>query len=410
MRIGFFSDSFLPVVDGVGRVVHSYVETLGSMGHAVYAFAPRTDFKNPSGSHFQIVNYNTVRMPGRMPYRVGVPQLDIHFEKQVRNIDLDIIHLHSPFMLGFSGLRLAKKRGIPAVATFHSKYYDDFMQVLKVDTLARMGIRQVVEFYRQCDEVWAVNEATGHTLGEYGFRGKVIPMPNGTEIRALDESVLPSLRKKYALKPDEPMLLFVGQLNWKKNIRRTLEALQLLAKEGVPFKLLLVGQGAHREEIEAASEAMGLFDRVVFTGHIQNTRELDGLYALAKLLVFPSLYDNAPMVLREAAVMGTPAVLIRGSNAAEGVTDGINGLTCLDNAESLADAIRKGISDEAFRQAIGKAAQNTIPVPWTAIVERALCRYQDLIDVKKTEIAQKPIRGSGQIRGRRRKRSQDLLP
>ncbi len=410
MRIGQYSDSFMPVVDGVGRVVYSYVETLGSMGHTVYAFAPRTDFKNQPESHFQMVNYNTLQMPGRMPYRVGVPQLDVHFEKQVRNIGLDIVHVHSPFMLGFSGLRLAQKRGIPVVGTFHSKYYDDFMQVFKVDVLARLGVKQVVEFFEQCDEVWAVNEATGHTLHEYGYRGRIVAMPNGTEVRALDASVLPSLREKYALRPDVPMLLFVGQLNWKKNIRRILEASELLAKDGIPFQLLLAGQGTHREEIGEAAKKMGIAERVTFTGHIQSTRELDGLYALAKLLVFPSLYDNAPMVLREAAVMGTPAVLIRGSNAAEGVTDGANGLTCADDAKSLAAAICKGISDEDFRQAIGKAAQDTIPMPWTAIMDKALCRYQDLIDAKRNEQAQKRVKGTGRMRGQRRKRSKDLLP
>ncbi len=400
MRIGQYSDSFLPVVDGVGRVVFSYAETLGRMGHKSYAFAPMADMGYLGDYHFQVVDYNTMQMPGKLPYRVGVPQLDARFEKRMRQIPLDIVHVHSPFMLGHTGLRLAKKRGIPAVGTFHSKYYDDFAQVLKLDSLARIGVKQVVDFFEQCDEVWAVNEASGRTLTEYGYRGEIITMPNGTDVRCLDESVLPELRARFGLADGRPALLFVGQMNWKKNIRRVLEAAKLLKEEGAKHRLLLAGQGVHRDEIDEAARAMGLAEGVVFTGHIGSTRELDGLYALSKLLVFPSLYDNAPMVVREAAAMGTPAVLIAGSNAAEGVTDGVNGLTCADDAASLAGAIRRGLADEAARQRMGQAARETIPVVWPEIMECAAARYQALVEAKEPAQAQR--------RRVARKRGQDL--
>lgn len=379
MRIGQFTDSFLPVVDGVGRVVASYANTMGNMGEQVTVFAAKADMGEISTYPYDIVTYNAFNMPGKMPYRIGFPQLDIRFEKRVQNMPLDIVHVHSPFMAGHAGLHLAKKRGIPVVASFHSKYYDDFSQVLKVDMLAKTGVKLVVDFYEQCDEVWAVSSATADTLVSYGYQGKVIAMPNGTDIRTLDEGVLPELKARYGIKEDVALLLYVGQLNWKKNILRILEAARLLKDEGVAFQLMLAGQGPHQAEIAEKAEALGLGDRVIFPGHVQSTRELDGLYALASLFVFPSLYDNAPMVLREAAAMGTPAVLVDGSTSAEAIVHGENGLTCKDDAQSLADTVRAALADKAKLRQMGDAARETIPVSWEMLVQEILERYERLI-------------------------------
>jgi len=382
MRIGQYSDSFLPVVDGVGRVVFSYAKSLGNMGHQCTVFAPMANMGYLGDYPFQVIDYNSFQMPGKMPYRVGLPQLDARFHKKTQMTKMDIVHVHSPFMLGHSGLQVAKKRRLPVVATFHSKFYDDFKMTLKSETLARAATRQVVEFFEQCDEVWAVSESSGQTLTEYGFRGEVIAMPNGTEIRALDEAVLPELRERFSLREGVPILLYVGQLNWKKNILHILEAVRLLREKGCAFRLLLAGQGPHRDEIEQKINEWALSDQVTFPGHIDNTRDLDGLYALADLFVFPSLYDNAPMVLREAAAMGTPALLIEGSNAAECIVSGVNALTCRDEPVALADTIAKGLTDPALLDRLGQAARETIPVPWTRLMDQVIHRYQALIGRK----------------------------
>lgn len=382
MRIGQFSDSFLPIVDGVGRVVVSYAQNMAAQGQQVTAFAPSDDMGDTSGYPFDIVTYSTIPMPGKMPYRVGIPQLDIRFEKEMHTTPLDIVHVHSPFMLGRSGLEYSRRHSAPLIGSFHSKYYDDFSMVLKSDVLAKTGVKYVVDFYERCDEVWAVSRATADTLHSYGYGGEVVVMPNGTDLRTLDASVLPQLRAAYGIGEDEPVLLFVGQMNWKKNIRRVLEACRLLRDQGTAFRLVLAGQGPHRDEIEAEGAALGLAEHMVFTGHVADTRTLDGLYALASLFVFPSLYDNAPLVLREASAMGTPSVLVAGSNAAEDVTDGVNGLLCQDDAASLAEAITRGLSDAALLAAMGDAARRTIAVAWTDIVRQCITRYEHLLEGK----------------------------
>ena len=110
---------------------------------------------------------------------------------------------------------------------------------------------------------------------------------------------------------------------------------------------------------------------------------LDGLYARASLFAFPSLYDAAPMVVREAAVMGTPAVMVRGSTAAEIIRHGENGFLCENAAEDLARVMREALADQETLRKVSQAARDTIPVPWEQIMEKAVERYTRLVALSK---------------------------
>ena len=110
---------------------------------------------------------------------------------------------------------------------------------------------------------------------------------------------------------------------------------------------------------------------------------LTGLYMLADLFVFPSIYDNGPMVVREAANAGTPSIVVRGSSAAEGIDDMINGFHCEDDADSICEVIKKAFADPEKTASIGIEAKETIPVSWDDLIDNVLDRYQYLIDKRR---------------------------
>jgi len=373
MRIGQFSDSFLPIVDGVGRVVFHYADQLGKKGHECYVMAPMGETGYRGGYPFEIVDF--LGLPVQQ-FRLGIPA-EPHYKKRLENINLDIVHVHSPFSAGQSGLAYAKKKNIPVVGTFHSKYYDDFLQATGREVLAELGTKYVVDFYSRCDEMWAVSHASAQTLCDYGYRGEVRVMPNGTEIRPRREEDRLRAAAQFGL-DGRPMLLFVGQLNRKKNIMKILEA---SAQMRAAHRLVLAGQGPHEEEIRTRAEALGLGERIVFTGHIGETALLDGLYQNASLFVFPSVYDNGPMVVREAAAMGVPSVVVGGSSAAEGIVHGENGFYCRDDAADLARVMDAALGDPTALRRIGDAARQTIPLDWSILLDRAVERYQTLIEL-----------------------------
>lgn len=385
MRIAQCSESFLPVVDGVGRVVFQYANALSRSGNECYVITSLNNSGYRGQYPFEIVDFISVKLPSAPQYHTGIAPLDPHYAERISQISLDLVHAHAPGFAGIEAFRLAEKQNIPLVGTFHSKYYDDFLRVTHSDVLASLGSRYVAEFYELCDEVWTVSEDAVETLYSYGYKGDIIVVQNGTEIRTPNAEFESAARKEFKLGND-PILLYVGQMDFKKNLRRTLEAAALLKKRGFAFQLVLAGQGQDFKALKAMANEIRL-DNVVFTGHITDRDLLDGLYMAASLFVFPSLYDTAGLVVREASVMGTPSIVVRGTAPAEVIRDGVNGLLCDDDTVSLCNAIEKYLFriNDKERQNIRSEAQTSIPLPWETVMKEVEDRYRALIARGKTK-------------------------
>lgn len=377
MLIGQFCETYPPALDGVGRVMLSYCQTLEKFGHQALYIAPDCPgFTEAVGC--QTLLYKSVPVPGE-PYHAGIPALTPAYRKAAKELPFDLVHAHSPFMGGRAARRIARRRHIPLVATFHSKYYDDFYRATHSKLLAKLALKYVLAFYRSCDEVWAVNHKTADVLRAYGYQGDIRVMPNGTDYQPLPEETYQAAIRRFPLREGIPTLLFMGQQDFKKNTRSILKACALLKQKGMDYQLLMVGEGQDWERLKALAKELDIADKVIFTGFIGDRNVSLALHRRADLLVFPSIYDNAPMVVREAATMGTPALLVEGSCSAEGVTHGENGYLCQDSPESIAQGIEAALPTAS---AVGQRAKETIPIPWSEIVTEALERYQALIAAK----------------------------
>ncbi|NLI54396.1 MAG: glycosyltransferase family 4 protein [Clostridiales bacterium] len=382
MKIGQFSDSFLPIVDGVGRVVFNYAMALSRLGEECYVVAPMADTGFRGGYPFELVDFISMELPRQRQYSTGIPQLDTHYDARMRSIPLDVIHAHSPFIAGLEAQRLARRRNIPIVGMFHSRYYDDFYQLTRTEMLANLAVATIVNFYQRCDEVWTVSQSSKETLYDYGYVGEIVVMPNGTPDIDPSPERAAAARARFSL-PDEPILLYCGQMNWKKNILRILEGCACYQQRGKPFTLVLAGQGPDAKSIRQKAEELGLGGRTRFTGHITDEDELYGLYENADLFVFPSLYDTSGMVVREAAAMETPSVVVRGCATAEPILDRENGFLCEDTTESLCQIIDMAMGDREMTRRIGKTARRTIYLSWDSIARSTVDRYAMLIERNK---------------------------
>ena len=233
MRIAECTDSFLPVVDGVGRVVYQYACSLSLSGNECYVITPLQNAGYRGKHPFEIVDFSSVKVPSAPQYQTGIAPLDLHYMERISMIELDLIHVHAPGFAGAEAIRLAGKLNIPLVGTFHSKYYEDFLRVTHSDVLASLGSRFVAEFYARCDEVWTVSQDAAETLRSYGFKGEIEIVQNGTEMRTPSPEVEIAARERFNL-GSEPILLFVGQIDYKKNLRRIVE-LSCAAEEARAF-------------------------------------------------------------------------------------------------------------------------------------------------------------------------------
>ncbi|MDD2649189.1 MAG: glycosyltransferase [Eubacteriales bacterium] len=378
MNIGEFCDTFPPMLDGVGRVAMSYCSELAKMGHSAYYIAPDAP-KYKEQTDVSLVAYKSVPIPG-LPYRVGLPATDFSFRRGLDALSIDIAHAHSPFFTGMEALRQKRKLGIPLVATLHSKYFDDILKATHSKAIAKKGVSKIVGFFDKCDEVWTVNDSTAEVLEGYGYKGEIIVMENGTDGAELSSADRKEAEERFSIKSGEHLLLYVGQHDYKKNIKRILLAMKLLKGSGYPFRLVMVGKGGDEKKIREDVSELGLENNVTLAGFEDRRNILLALYERAELLVFPSLYDTCGLVVREAAVMGTPSIVVRSSCAAEGIEDGVNGFLCTDDESDIARIIPLALERS---EAVGRAAAATLPIAWSQIVAKAEKRYMALIEKSK---------------------------
>jgi 1,2-diacylglycerol 3-alpha-glucosyltransferase len=381
--IGQYNDAFLPAIDGVIMTVHNYAHWLTQDYFPCYVATADVpaDSDYADDEIYQIIRYKSVPLRHRTAYRFGIPSLDWSFVSSQQDLRPMLVHAHSPFMAGAEALRVSRKLKIPLVATFHSKYYDDIFQATRSRLLAETAVAFIVDFYNHCDYVWTVNAGTASTLREYGYKKAIEIMPNGTDLvlPADIEAARRSVEQRFRLAPDDKVLLFVGQHIIQKNLPMLLDAAALYSRAGGRFKLLMVGEGYAREQLAEQAKALGLGKHVIFAGMERDRERLTAIYLRADLFAFPSLYDNAPLVVREAAIAGCPSVLIAGSNAAESTRDGIDAYHCENTAESLAQTIARALADEDQRRQVGSEARKNIGRPWQDVISQVACRYTDII-------------------------------
>ena len=172
------------------------------------------------------------------------------------------------------------------------------------------------------------------------------------------------------------MLLFVGQHIWEKNIGFILDALALIKEQ--PFQLFMVGTGYAVRDIRHKISELGLQDKVTLLGNIHDRERLKRIDAAADLFLFPSLYDNAPLVVREAAAMHTPALMLQGSTASEVIRPDVNGFLTPNNLQHYADRISYLMKHPEIMAKVGKKASTTISRSWENVIEEVILRYRDI--------------------------------
>ncbi len=377
---GQFNDSFTPVMDGVTNVVKNYAYWLDKKYGESYVATPAYP-GYIDREEFPVLRYYSIPLKKREPYRIGLELLDINFRSTIKSIPFDIVHAHCPFTSGAIAQQIAKKKNIPIVATFHSKFYDDFKQVLKIDAFAKICTWMVIDFFNRVDQVWAVSKGAADTLKEYGYKGKVEVVPNGSDFVVPEnmDSLIAQTEEKLGLHKDDLMFLFVGQHIWQKNIKMIVDALNKVSQMEIPYKMFFVGDGYAREELEGYVRELGLEGKITFLGKILDRDFLRSLFARANLFLFPSIYDNAPIVVQEAAAVGTPSLVIAKSNAAEGVVDNVNGFLSDNDSISYANKIIQIIKDREALKIVGEKARITIYRNWENIVDEVNERYVEII-------------------------------
>lgn len=365
-------------MDGVALTVANYAHWLHHMGTDVCVMTP--DIPGATYDYdYPVLRYLSLPVPMRKPYRYGLPQFDPKFKHSIAALPLQLVHAHSPFSAGDTARRLARERGIPMVATFHSKFKDDFMRIFHNDIIVNQLIKRIIDFFDQADEVWIPQASVGETLRSYGYCGPMEVVDNGNDFASCPCTPLLKQQAKVRLgiSRHTPMLLFVGQHIWEKNTRLIIQALARITRQ--PWHMVFVGTGYAKDEMRKLVARLNLSHRVTFVDPITDREQLRQYYLAANLFVFPSLYDNAPLVVREAAAMHVPSIMLRGATAAQTITDGINGFLAQNGEQAFSQALSQLLLRPDVLVAAGNHAALTLTRSWQDIIGEVQDRYNHLI-------------------------------
>ena len=373
-----FIDNYFPVIDGVTETVHEYARHMENA--TVVCPEMESRYLEKYDFPYRLVTSRTLRAPFSR-YAGAVPALDRQLAGKIAETQPDIFHVHSPSLLGKYAVSLGRKTGIPVVATFHSKVYDAILEFTKSRTIAKAATGRIVRLYESCDEVWACSEETGETLRSYGYRKPYYVMPNGTDVSVPSntQELKETAAARFRIPQDKHILLFVGQQIWYKNQRLILDTFRLLRDRSDDWFLVMAGSGKDEQDIARYAASLKLADRVCFTGLIKDRDLLRGIYLASDLLFFPSVFDNAPLVLREAAVLAVPTLAVEGSNAAAAIRKDVSGFTAAATPEAMRDEILRIFEAGNIRD-VGRNAQAMIPVSWEKLIPMVLDRYQYVIE------------------------------
>ena len=380
-EICLLNDSFPPVIDGVANTVVNYAKIIRENVGDVCVVTPEYPGADDTGFDFPVIRYPSINLVDRIGYTAGNP-FDFPTLLRLKNRNIGLLHSHCPVMSNMIARTLRDSMNVPFILTYHTNYDMDISNLIRLKTIQAGAVRALVDSVSACDELWVVSEGAGKNLKNLGYNGQYVVMSNGVDIPRgrLDSDFVEKTVSGYDLPDGVPLFIFVGRLMWYKGIRLIVDALAALRSNKIDFRMVFVGGGGDEPEIKQYVERLKLNDRVFFIGPINDRNALRAWYCRSDLMLFPSTFDTNGLVVREAAACSLGSVLVKGSCAAEGVRDGIDGLLIEKNAASLAVCLARIIDSPDRMRKIGENASAYLYISWNDSVKKAVDRYQVVKD------------------------------
>lgn len=387
LKVLFISDVYFPRINGVSTSIKTFVEQMQALGHEVHLIAP----------DYGVLSQDNDRSNERWIKRIAARS--IYFDPEDKLMKLgeamkllpelqkqmyDVIHVHTPFVAHYLGLKLAAKLNVPCVETYHT-FFEDYLHhylpwVPKV--LARGMARLISK--QQCNAVDAIvapSKPMLDVLRNYGVRATAEIIPTGLQAHSFKEADGQSFRLKYGIALDRPMLLYVGRVAFEKNINFLLEMTKRLKEKRPDVLLVVTGEGPAEASLHQLARTLDIENNVKFIGYLDRNTELNACYESADVFVFASKSETQGLVLLEAMAQGTPVVAIAELGTASILIEGKGALIAKDDTLQFSERVHQLLSNPEHRFELGRQAKVYALDKWTAKLqaERMVTFYSQLI-------------------------------
>jgi 1,2-diacylglycerol 3-alpha-glucosyltransferase len=382
MNILLISDVYFPRVNGVSTSVRTLTEQLQLFGHHVHLIAP--DYGVETADEVWIS-----RVPARSIYFDPEDKLMkysavLKLLPALREMKFDLIHIHTPFIAHYAGLKLSKLLEIPLVETYHTFFEDYLHHYLPwiPKSIACSLARKISK--KQCNQVDAIvapSQPMLEVLRNYGVNSRAEVIATGLQKSSFAEADGDMFRQKYGIDLKRPMLLYVGRVAHEKNIGFLVTVVQQLIQKMPEVLLVITGEGPAEASLHAKVKTLGIEKNVKFIGYLDRNTELNACYKSADVFVFASKSETQGLVLLEAMAQGTPVVAIAELGTASILIEGQGAKIATENAPEFADKIHGLLLQPQERKALGQAGKSYATSQWSASAkaEHMVNFYQELI-------------------------------
>ena len=374
MRIGLFSDTYVPQVNGVATTVHHLAEELERMGHEVYVFCPRVHRRHRDRPN--VIRFPAIIFPFERQHRIafGLPA-------RARRVlpRLEIVHSHTEFSLGTLALWAAKVFRVPHIHTYHTHYviYRHYLPP-PFRPPRRLTEALVAAYCNRCDAVTVESRAMEEELRRYGVRVPVYRYPYGVDLRQYAGPLEHDMRRELGLPAGARVCLYVGRIAKEKNLSFLLSAFAEAAKRRDDLYLVVVGGGPFFRMFTEERDRLGLSERVILAGYVRGKRLID-YYRGADLFVFASKTETLGLVVIEAMAAGLPVVCLGEMGVTEVMKPGDTGIFAPEDPVGFAEAMLKVLEDRALRERLREGAlRRARELSTEAAAKRTLEVYEEV--------------------------------
>jgi glycosyltransferase involved in cell wall biosynthesis len=341
MRVLFVSDVYFPRVNGVSTSIRTFRSDLAQLGVETTLVAPAYPGAAEDGdpSIIRVPSGSVPMDPEDRRFRRGPLRAALGRELAAR---IDLVHIHTPFIAHYAGVRFARDHGLPVVATYHT-FFEDYLHhyvpILPRAIGRALARRFTLSQCRDVAELISPSAPMRDALLAYGVRTPIEVLPTGMPAESFIHGDGTKFRRQFNLPVRAPMLLYVGRVAYEKNIDFLLRMFAKVRARRPDAVFVIAGEGPARESLTRQSRELGLGDTVRFIGYLDRRTDLPNCYAAGDAFVFASRTETQGLVLLEAMAQGTPVVSTAELGTRSILTDGCGAFVVPEQEDVFAAAV-----------------------------------------------------------------------
>jgi glycosyltransferase involved in cell wall biosynthesis len=354
----YISDVYFPRVNGVSTSIETYHRNLILLGHTVHVIAP--NYSRSSSDESDVMRVPSRQVPFDPEDRLMSFKWVINQFENIRCENFDLIHVQTPFIAHYLGLKLSRMLGIPCVETYHTffeEYLHHYVPVVPKNLTRFIAARFSRHQGNSLDGIVVPSKPILEALRNYGVTTQMEVIPTGIEPDSFVLGDRVAFRDKYGIPQDRLVMLFVGRVAHEKNIGFLLKVVDRIRHEIPGILFVIAGEGPARTSLESEVRNLRISENVLFLGYLDRHKELNSCYQAADVFVFSSRTETQGLVLLEAMAQGVPVVSIAELGTRDVLREGAGVWIAKEDLTDFSGKVVRMLGDNDARTALGDSGR-----------------------------------------------------